>query len=294
MVTMHILQKTAAGILGGLMGLLSLCVTALPDGKLHVFILDIGQGDAILLQLPGGEHVLLDGGPDDRVLQELGRFMPFYDKTIDLVILSHPHADHVNGLVEVLKRYRVRQVMMSGATYHYPGYEAFLEAIAERHVPVVYAGIKDNRGVLQDYALGPVILDMLFPFESEQGKNFVNQNNGSLVLRVLYGEKSFYFSGDLEIEGETRLVNSGLNLHADFYKAGHHGSHTSSSPALLDRIRPFYGAISCGVNNKFHHPHSETMNHFRERKIRTYRTDLDGTVEAVSDGYRLDVLTLGK
>lgn len=291
---MNVFQKTAAGILGGLVGLLALCLGSLPDGKLHVFVLDIGQGDAILVQLPGGEHVLIDGGPDDRVLQELGRFMPFYDKTIDLIILSHPHADHVNGLVEVLKRYRVRQVMMSGAAYHYAGYEAFLETVAERHVPVLYAGAKNHSGVPQDYVLGTVLLDMIFPFESEQGKNFVNQNNGSLVLKVLYGEKSFYFSGDLEIEGETRIVNSGLNLYADFYKAGHHGSHTSSSPALLDRIRPFYAAISCGVNNKFHHPHPETMDHFRERKIRTYRTDLDGTIEAVSDGYRLDVRSLGK
>lgn len=294
MVAMHILQKTAAGIFGGLMVLIVLCITTLPDGKLHVFVLDIGQGDAILLQLPGGEHVLLDGGPDDRVLQELGRFMPFYDKTIDLMILSHPHADHVNGLVEVLKKYRVRQVLMSGAAYHYPGYEAFLEAITEHHVSVLYAGAKDIHGVPQDYALGSVVLDMLFPFESEQGKNFVNQNNGSLVLKTLYGEKKFYFSGDLEIEGETRLVESRLNLQADFYKAGHHGSRTSSSPALLDRIRPFFAAISCGVSNKFHHPHPETMAHFRERKIGTYRTDLDGTVEAVSDGYHLEVRGLGK
>jgi len=290
--SMNIQKILWAGILL-LVILLGLCLFSLPDGKLHVFVLDIGQGDAILIQTPTNERILIDGGPNDKVLQQLGKVMPFYEKTIDVMILSHPHADHINGLIEVLKRYKVKTVIMSGARYGYAGYSTFLEEVSKRNVPIVYAGA--TRGAVPtDYRLGGTVLDMIFPFESEQGRSFENQNNGSVVFRLLYGEKAFYFSGDLEIEGEEKLAESNLDLHADFYKAGHHGSRTSSSPPLLDRIQPEYAAISCGVDNQFHHPHPITLQHFRERKIATYRTDLDGIIEAVSDGENLRLKTWGK
>ena len=168
---MHIFKFFLAG-LTVILVLLGLCLWSLPDGKLHVFVLDIGQGDSILIQTPGNERILVDGGPNDAVLKELGKVMPFYEKKIDVVILSHPHADHINGLVEVLKRYEVGTVVMSGARYGYSGYTAFLEQVVDKRVPVVYAGAEST-----DYQLGSVTLDMLFPFESEQGKSFENQNN---------------------------------------------------------------------------------------------------------------------
>jgi len=273
--------------------LLALCLFSLPDGRLHIFVLDIGQGDAILVQTPTNERILIDGGPNDKVLQQLGKVMPFYEKTIDVMILSHPHADHINGLIEVLKRYKVKTVIMSGASYGYAGYATFLEEVFKRNVAMVYAAATMDETPV-DYRLGSVTLDMIFPFKSEQGRSFENQNNGSVVLRLLYGEKAFYFSGDLEIEGEEKLAESNLDLHADFFKAGHHGSRTSSSPALLDRIQPEYAAISCGVDNQFHHPHPITLQHFRERKITTYRTDLDGIIEAASNGENLRLKAWGK
>lgn len=297
-----------AGV-AGLALLLGFCLASLPDGKLHVFVLDVGQGDSILIQTPTSERILIDGGPDDAVVQELGKVMPFYEKNIDAVILSHPHLDHVNGLVEVLKRYHVGTVMMSGVKYNFSGYFAFLDQIAAQKIPVVYSGAKVARAsdasmrvaagsggtdVPADYQLGSVTLDMLFPFESEQGRSFENQNNGSIVFRLLYGKRSFYFPGDLEKEGEEKLVASGLDLRADFLKAPHHGSKTSSTPALLDRIQPLFAAISCGVDNKFKHPFPGTLEHYQERKISIFRTDLDGIVEAVSDGDFLRVKALGK
>ena len=268
--------------------LLGFCLLSLPDGKLHVFVLDIGQGDSILIQTPTDERILVDGGPDDSVLKELGKVMPFYEKTIDVVLLSHPHMDHVNGLVEVLKRYHVGTVIMSGAKYNYSGYNEFLNEIHELKLPVVYAGEP------VDYVLGSVTLDMLFPFDSEQGMSFENQNNGSIVFRLLYGKKSFYFPGDLEMESEQKLVNTTLDLHADFLKAPHHGSKTSDTIPLLERVNPEYAAISCGVANKFGHPSPITVQHFQERNIAIYRTDLDGIIEAVSDGERLWVKSWGK
>jgi competence protein ComEC len=124
--------------------------------------------------------------------------------------------------------------------------------------------------------------------------SFQNQNNGSIVFRLLYGKKSFYFPGDLEMDEEAKLVASNLDLHADFLKAPHHGSKTADSLPLLARIQPAFAAISCGVGNKFGHPHAITLEHFKELGIATYRTDLDGIIEAVSDGENISVKAWGK
>lgn len=253
-------------------------MASLPDGRLHVFMLNIGQGDAILIQAATGERVLVDGGPDDLVAQELSAVMPFYEKTIDVVILTHPHADHVDGLVEVLRRYDVKRVIMTGVSYNDAGYDAFLDQIFLKKVPVIFVDGK------RDFSLGSLVFDMLFPLEPEQGKRFSNLNNSSIVFRLLYGKESFYFSGDLEKEGEAKLIESGLDLSADVLKAGHHGSRTASTESFLDLARPKIALISCGIDNKFKHPHAETLEHYLERNIETFRTDINGRIEVVSDG----------
>ncbi len=268
--------------------LLGACLLSLPDGKLHLYVLDVGQGDAILIRAPSGEFILVDGGPDNAVVAQIDRVMPFYEKRIDLMILSHPHADHVNGLVEVLKRYDVKQVMMTGVSYKFAGYSAFLEQISRQKIPIVYAGSRN------DYHLGNLFFDMIFPLQSLQGKTFENYNNSSIVFRLLWGKKIFYFTGDSELQEEEKILAARLDLRADFLKAAHHGSKTSSSEALLDRIKPLYAAISDGLQNKFKHPHAETIEHLMARKIEILRTDLDGMIEAVSDGKDLQVRTLGK
>lgn len=268
--------------------LLIVCLRTLPDGSLHVHVLDIGQGDAILITLPTRERILVDGGPDDKVIKEISSVMPFYEKTIDMVILTHPHADHVNGLVEVLQRYQVKQVLMTGIAYNTPGYTAFLEEINRQKIPLLFI---DNSN---DFQMGMVIFDLLFPFTHLEGQSFVNVNNSSIVFRLLYGKNIFYFSGDLEEEKELELAQNGVDLKSDFFKAGHHGSRTSSTEPLLDRIKPKYAAVSCGIDNKFHHPHPITIRHFQERKISLLRTDLDGTIEVVSDGQNIKMKALGK
>ena len=278
------IQKVYKWLMGGIilaMTLLFICIYSLPDGNLHVFVLDIGQGDSVLVTTAANEHILVDGGPDDEVIEQLSRVMPFYERTIDLVILTHPHADHVDGLAEVLKRYRVKQVMITGMSGYSPGYIAFLNEIVRQKIPILFAGSG------KDYRFGNLILDVIYPFESLQGVHFENLNNGSIVFRLIYGERIFYFSGDAETEEEEKILVTGLDLRADFYKVGHHGSRTSSGVHLLERIQPLYAVISCGVDNKFKHPHGITLQHLHERNIKIYRTDLDGTIEAVSDGRNL-------
>ena len=258
--------------------LLAMSLWQLGDGLLHIYYLNIGQGDAALVRTPGRQYVLIDGGPGDAVLGELAAVMPFFARRIDVVMLSHPHADHLDGLIEVLDRYDVGVVMMTGVSYGYQGYERFLELIDEQGVEVVFV----NGDV--DYALDDVVLDIIYPFESLAGREFENVNNSSISFRLLYGERSFYFSGDLEEEGEEELVHSALDLKSDVLKAGHHGSRTSNSEALLDVVQPEWGVISCGVDNQFSHPHPETITHFQERSMTIYRTDLDGRVGLKSDG----------
>ena len=275
------MKKLWLFIYGGLALLMLLsfaCLVSIGDGKLHVYFLDIGQGDAILIRTPAREYILIDGGPDGKVLQQLAEVMPFYERTIDLMVLSHPHADHINGLVDVLQRYEVRDVLWTGVGYGNSAYAEFLKLIQEKNVRVHVAK------AARDYRLGNIFLDVVYPLKSFEGAHFENVNNSSVAMRILYGEEIFYFSGDLELEAEAELAASGQEMHADVFKAGHHGSRTSSSEMILDLVEPDYAVISCGVNNKFGHPHAETIQHLQERDITVYRTDLDGRVEFVSDG----------
>ncbi len=264
-----------------LSGLLTFCLSSLGDDKLHVFMLDVGQGDALLIQTPWMERILVDGGPHNKVISELSNVLPFYEHRIDTIFLSHPHADHLDGLVEVLKRYDVGQVLMSGVSSSTPSYKPFLELIAQKRIPVYFV-----QGT-QDFSLHGIIFDVVYPTASLEGVHFENLNNSSLVFRLLYGTSSFYFSGDLEIDGETKLLHSGQNLKADILKVGHHGSRTSSSEALLQAIKPKLAFISCGAGNLFKHPHPETLQHLRELGIKTLRTDLDSRIDIVSDGKEL-------
>lgn len=268
--------------------LLAYCLSSLPDGKLHIFVLDIGQGDSILVNLPSGEHILIDGGPDEKLLSLLPQHIPFYDHTIDVMVLSHPHADHMNGLIEVLKRYKVKQVVLTGVTYGNPAYKAFLEEVAKQNSKPIFVTTD------HDFKIGTVILDMLYPSRPLQGQEFANLNNSSIVFRLIFGKNKFYFSGDLELEGEQKLVKSGYDLSADVLKAGHHGSRTSNSQSLLDLVQPDYAFISCGVDNTFKHPHPETIENLLERDVTIYRTDLDGTIEMVSNGKNISALLHGK
>lgn len=252
-------------------------VGGIDDRQLHVYVLNIGQGDSILVRLPTGENILIDGGPDGTVLRELAEVMPLYERKIDVMILTHPHADHMNGLLDVLRHYEVGSVIITGVFYKSSAYDEFVEQIARKKIPVFFA----HSDI--DYRLGTVALDILYPLKLVQGDRYENLNNSSISFRLLSNDGTFYFSGDLEKEGEEELLKSGQDLRADVLKAGHHGSRTSSSEAFLDLVQPEIAVISCGINNTFKHPHPETLEHFSERGIQFFRTDLDGRVEITKE-----------
>ncbi len=258
-------------------------VYTLEGGRnLAVHFFDIGQGDGIFIELPNHVQVLIDGGPNNSILSKLGSVMPFWDHTIDLVILTHPHADHVDGLIDVLKRYDVGMVIESGAAYATPDYDEWNKLLKEKNVHVIYAR-KGQHVQLSEKAM----IDILYPFEYMTGRRFSNVHDSMVVSKLSYGSMSVLLMGDAEKPIEHQLVHSGAALHADVLKAGHHGSKTSTTQELLDGVHPKMAVISVGRKNRYGHPHQEVVDRILAAGISLFRTDTDGDVEVMSDGNRI-------
>jgi beta-lactamase superfamily II metal-dependent hydrolase len=254
----------------------------LPDGKMHVWFLNVGQGDAALIKGPLGEIILIDGGPDNKVMEALNIGLMPYEREIDLVILSHPHADHLNGLIDVFKSYRVKNLLITGVKYDYAGYRELLRIAGNGGAKIWHVD-----GSF-DLKLGRIGLDLIYPEKNLQNKSMENVNNSSIVLRVIYGSKKIMFSGDLEEEKEREIAQQNLHLGTDVFKAGHHGSKTSNTSEFLKKIKPDIAVISCGIDNKFRHPFPGTLERMSRLGITVYRTDLDGTVEMSTDGKNIN------
>lgn len=249
-----------------------------PDGKVHVWFLDVGQGDAIFIETPSGQQILVDGGPDNSVVQELGKVMPFWDKTIDLVVMTHPDADHLNGLPEVLKRYEVESVLETGVECSTSQCESWRGLIKEKGIEKYIAKF----GQTIDMGDG-VQLFVFNPIESKEGESVSKKNNTSVVIKVVYGEQSLLLTGDIEGRVESKLVLAGLDINSDFLKIAHHGSKTSSTREFLDAVSPAIAFISAGTKNRYGHPTQEVLNRLENDDIKYYRTDLSGTIELTLD-----------
>lgn len=238
--------------------------------QLRVWMFDVGQGDAILIETPTGEQVLIDGGPDDAVLSKLGSVLWPWDHTLEAMILSHPDADHVSGLVGVLERYDVAQVIESGVRRHTHIDEAFVEAVSRERALHTFAKKGDQ------FVFGEVVLEVLHP-DVATG---LESNNASLVLRLTYKDTTILFTGDIEAKVEERISLSDI----DVLKVAHHGSKTSSTEAFLRITRPEVALISVGVDNPFGHPSPSVLRHLKEQHVEIWRTDQEGTVRLTSDG----------
>lgn len=240
--------------------------------------LDVGQGDALLIETPSGAQLLIDGGPDGAVLAELGRILGPGDRSIDLVALTHPQEDHVAGLIEALARYRVGTIVVGPGTSGTGTAQAWLRAVraegAAVHVLTAPASV-----LLED-----VRLDVLWPPPDVDDQNL---NAASLVLRVRYRDVTMLLTGDIQADTEAALVASGFDLRADVLKVAHHGSRTSTTPPFLDAVRPSVAVISAGERNRFGHPAPEVVERLEASGARVYRTDKDGRITIATDGERL-------
>jgi competence protein ComEC len=263
----------------------------MPDDKLHVSFLDVGQGDAILIQTPNGQDVLIDGGPDPHKINvELSKKLPFWDRTIDLVVSTQPQADHVTGLVEVVQRYRVGQVLESGVTYDSSVYEEWRSVVENRRIECnqVCAG--------QEVDLGDGIeIEVLNPPASLWEGTSDDVDNNGVVLRLSWGSVSFLFTADIRADLELELVGQCASLRSTVLKVAHHGSKTSSTSQFLAAVAPDTAVISVGQDNPYGHPSPEVLDRLTGAvgDGSVYRTDENGTIEFITDGQALWVTTDG-
>ncbi len=254
------------------------------DGLLKIYFLDVGQGDSIFIEAPNGNQVLVDGGPDNSVLSELGKVMSFYDRDIDIVILTHSDADHITGLIEILDRYDVKNVVYSDIIRKSALYNAWQDVVAEEGANIIdpIAGKTINLG-------NDIILTIIYPGESLAGKTMEKTNNNSVITMLKYGETEVLLTGDIEKQTERSVVLNGMSVDTDILKVAHHGSKTSTIEEFLTAVSPEVAIIQVG-KNRYGHPTREVLDRLEKSGIKYYRNDLDGTIKIVSDGENYQVI----
>jgi competence protein ComEC len=254
------------------------------DWLMHVDFYDIGQGDSFLITTYEGNQVLVDGGPGDTVLQKLPNDLGLYDKTIEMVVLTHPHLDHFEGLIAVLKKYEVKKVLMPNVEYKSNDYLAFLEAVNNEGSQILYA-MQGQRHYLDR----GTVLDILYPTTNDvmkPGKS-ADINDTSIVAMLRFGRTRILLTGDSGKNIEDELLPK-FDLDADVLKVGHHGSKHSTSKKFLDEVTPQYSVIQLGKNN-YGHPAPETLSLLESVKTSIFRMDQIGDLEMVSDGSTVTV-----
>lgn len=260
--------------------------------------LDVGQGDSTVIEAPSGKVVLIDGGGapgrDPRDGNEPGSrvVVPFLRSrgisTIDLLVATHPDDDHVQGLLAVTERLSVRAVLDSGIPSAPGSSLALLRAAWKARGVRVHQA---QRG--QNFDLGSgARLEILHPCSPFLHGTRSDDNNNAIVARLVYGKARVLFMADAETEAEESLLQAHLELAADILKVGHHGARTSTTAAFLQRVAPQAAIISCGHQNRFGHPHSETLTRLKNLQIQLFRTDQQGAIALESDGEQLHIVPL--
>ncbi len=249
------------------------------DKDLKVIFFDVGQGDATLIKTPSGQKILIDGGPDNTLITKLGRYFKFYDKTIDLIILTHAHSDHLVGLVEVLKRYQVKKVLYNGVIHTTPEFINWLKIIKEQKIPFEIAKADQEFIFSSDLKL-----KIVYPLENLTNKQFEDLNQTSIVSLLTFKNTNFLFMGDLSQAEEEEMLESYPDLKAEIIKIGHHGSKYSTSDELLKVVGPKVAIIQVGKDNKFGLPALITLKRLERKNINILRTDQQGDIIIKGNG----------
>ncbi len=251
----------------------------LPEG-LRVFYIDVGQGDSTYIEFPGGKTCLIDAGEQ----QESDALMSFLARrdteTIDYVICTHPHSDHIGGMQTVIEHFEIGEIYMPKAVHTSKTYEDLLRAIQKKGHTIHTARAGVNIAPEEE-----VSLEIVAPCNTF----YEELNDYSAVVRITYGETAFLFTGDAEQLSENEILDSGVPIWANVLKVGHHGSSTSNSEAFLSAVSPEWAVISVGEDNSYGHPHKEVLSRLETLGIQVKRTDRDGTVMAISDGQQVQI-----
>lgn len=252
------------------------------DRTLTVAFLDVGQGDSIYIQAPNGNQIIFDGGPNSKILSELSKLMPFYDRSIDMLIITNPDKDHYAGFIDLLRRYSIGSVLESGTETSTETYEMLEASIKAYNIPDRLAQ-RGMRIILDDET--GVYIDVFFPDRDVSG---MKTNDGSIVARLVYGKTSVMLTGDSPQSIENYLTDVfGKNLKSDVLKVGHHGSRTSTGELFLGYVAPAFAVISDGKGNSYGHPHQETLDNLAKFDVKVFRTDELGTIVMKSDGEKV-------
>jgi beta-lactamase superfamily II metal-dependent hydrolase len=251
-----------------------------PDSLEHVYFLNVGQGDATLIKTNQGRYILIDGGPNNKVVSLLDNIIPMWQRRLDLVILTHPHADHATGLLSVLDQYQVSEFWYTGTTYDSETFPALMAKVTNQQIPVQLA----NQGDV--YNSSATQLKVLFP--ADERPTAKDPNETSIVNLLTYKNFSILFTGDASSNNEKTYSPHVPDV--DIVKIPHHGSASASSQVLIEKADSEIGVISVGAKNSFGHPNSEVVGRYETSGAKLYRTDQHGTVEIITDGERYKVL----
>ena len=282
-------------VFGGIFAIFAVILWSLASAVLpqpfKIAFLDVGQGDSILIRTREGKNVLIDGGPDKTILYKLEKYLPWYDRNIDAMILTHPHADHLIGLIETMKRYKVERIISTGVVHTTPEYLEWLNLIKEKKIPV--EPFKKGDRLLLDNGIS---LTALSPEKNFIGQRVENINATSLVFLLQTPKSKALLMGDAEDPIEKQLIQNYssvlrssderanknlLNINIEdigVLKVGHQGSRNGTSKDFLKIVRPEYAVIFAGINNQFGHPHLDALKRLRDSGAEILRTDEKGDI----------------
>lgn len=249
--------------------------------NLEVSFIDSDQADAILIQTPQEKNIIIDFG-STKGLKELDKKIKWWNKKIDLVIITHPHDDHIAGMISLIKKYKIEKIMYTGIIHSSPIYSELLEKIKNKKIPLMIPAGEQTISLEENCQIA-----IIFPWDNFYNKEIENLNNSSIVSQLNCKNSKFLFMGDAENEVENEILEKEINIKSDVLKVGHHGSITSTGQEFLEKVSPEIAIVMVGKNNKFNHPSLRTLKKLEKLDIKTFRTDLDGTIDIISDGEKI-------
>lgn len=263
-----------------LLGFLGYQYIRFHDGRLHVVFCNVGQGDGIFIRTPNGSDILIDAGPNDSIISCLSKYMPLWDRDIELAFATHPDADHIGGFQYVFKSYKVNQFNTVEKTRNTKVFEEIALLIREKKIPLRYVYTGDTYKTADK-----VIIKQYWPSREYSKNKSEDANSFSLVQIVSYGTFDLLLTGDIDKERLDKLFPRGLKI--EVFKLSHHGSKTGTDEKTLELIQTKLAIISAGFKNRYNHPHPSVLALLNKYNIPIKRTDISSDIELVSDGRRI-------